>query len=102
MTDIDVTRELPIPVERPRPASAGLLGWLRANLFNGPLNTILTVAAVYLFVVTIPPIVRWGFVDANWSADSGRACRGDGACWEATYSSAVKNSFLSGLVAFSD
>jgi general L-amino acid transport system permease protein len=31
--------------------------------------------------VTILPVVRWAFVDAIWSADSGRACRGGGACW---------------------
>ena len=77
----DATHELPLPAERPPAAAAGPLGWLRANLFNSPLNTILTLAAVYLFVVTIPPVVRWAFVDAIWSADSGRACRGDGACW---------------------
>jgi len=77
----EATHELPLPAARPPAASAGPLGWLRANLFNSPLNTILTLAAVYLFVVTIPPIIRWAFVNAIWSADSGRACRGDGACW---------------------
>jgi general L-amino acid transport system permease protein len=77
----DATQELPLPAARPPAASAGPIGWLRANLFNSPLNTILTLAAVYLLVVTIPPIIRWAFVDAVWSAESGRACRGDGACW---------------------
>jgi general L-amino acid transport system permease protein len=77
----DATHELPLPARPPPAASAGPLGWLRANLFNSALNTILTLAAVYLFVVAIPPIIRWAFVDAIWSADSGRACRGDGACW---------------------
>jgi general L-amino acid transport system permease protein len=81
MTDIDVTQELPLPVERPRPVAAGPIDWLRANLFNSIPNTILTLAALYLLAVTIPPVFRWAFIDAIWIADSGRACRGAGACW---------------------
>jgi general L-amino acid transport system permease protein len=77
----DVTQDLPLPVERPPVASAGPVAWMRANLFNSPLNTILTLAALCLLALAIPPVARWAFVDAVWSADSGRACRGDGACW---------------------
>jgi general L-amino acid transport system permease protein len=77
----EITHGLPLPVERPPSASAGAIGWLRANLFNSVVNTILTLAAVYLLVVAIPPVVRWAFVDAIWHAESGRACHGDGACW---------------------
>ena len=40
--------------------------------------------------------------DFGSAAVVARMKRGDGACWEATYSTAVKNSFFSGLVAFSD
>src|SRR6266403_3267940 len=81
MADVDVTQELPLPVERPRPVTSGPLAWLRANLFNSVPNTILTLAALYLLAITIPPIIRWAFIDAIWHADSGRACRGDGAGW---------------------
>ena len=81
MTDVDVTQELPLPIERPRPVTAGPLAWLRANLFNSIPNTILTLAALYLLAVTIPPVFRWAFIDAIWHAESGRACRGAGACW---------------------
>jgi general L-amino acid transport system permease protein len=81
MADVDVTQELPLPVERPRPATSGPLAWLHANLFNSIPNTILTLAALYLLAVTIPPVIRWAVVDAIWHAESGRACRGDGACW---------------------
>ena len=36
--------------------------------------------------MTIPPFVRWAFIDAVWSAPNGRACRNPGgeeigACW---------------------
>jgi general L-amino acid transport system permease protein len=77
----EITHGLPLPVEQPPSASAGVIGWLRANLFNSVLNTILTLAAIYLLAVTIPPVVRWAFIDAIWHADTGRACHGDGACW---------------------
>src|SRR5215467_114332 len=81
MADVDVSQELRLPVERPRPVTAGPIAWLRANLFNSIPNTILTLAALYLLAVTIPPVFRWALIDAIWRADSGRACRGDGACW---------------------
>jgi general L-amino acid transport system permease protein len=81
VADVDVTQELPLPVERPRPVTSGPLAWLRANLFNSIPNTILTLAALYLLAVTIAPVIRWAFVDAVWSAASGRDCRGGGACW---------------------
>jgi general L-amino acid transport system permease protein len=81
MADVDVTQELPLPVERPRPVTAGPLAWLRANLFNSIPNTILTLAALYLLAVIIPPVVRWAVVDAVWHGETGRACRAGGACW---------------------
>jgi general L-amino acid transport system permease protein len=81
MAEVDVTQELPLPVERPRPITSGPIDWLRANLFNSIPNTVLTLAAVYLLAVTVPPMIRWALVDAIWHADSGRACHGDGACW---------------------
>jgi len=81
MAEVDVTQDLPIPVERPRLVTSGPIAWLRANLFNSIPNTVLTLAALYLLAVTIPPVIRWAFFDAIWHADSGRACRGAGACW---------------------
>ena len=77
----DTTENLPLPEARPPVATAGVIGWLRTNLFSSPFNTILTLAAAYLLAITIPRIIRWAFVDAIWKADSGRACRGGGACW---------------------
>ena len=77
----DLSEELPIPAERPPPPARGVVGWLRANLFNSVFNTILTLLALYFLAVTIPPVIRWAFVDAIWNAPNGRACRSDGACW---------------------
>jgi general L-amino acid transport system permease protein len=82
----DIVHDLPAPAERPRVASTGIVGWLRANLFNSVFNSILTLIALYLLAVTIPPMIRWALVDAVWSAPNGQACRGAsgqevGACW---------------------
>ncbi len=63
------------------PASHSALRWLRANLFNSVFNTALTLLALYLLAVTIPPIIRWALLDAIWSAPNGQACHGGGACW---------------------
>ena len=58
------------------------LYWLRKNLFSSPLNSWLTLAAIYLLWLMIPPIVDWSFLQATWVGDSRAACQSnDGACW---------------------
>ncbi len=67
----------------PPPNRAGVVGWLRANLFSSVTNTILTVLGVLLLVWVIPPVVRWAFIDAVWTGKDRDACivPGAGACW---------------------
>jgi general L-amino acid transport system permease protein len=55
--------------------------WLRGNLFNGALNSALTVIVVVMLVVIVPPFLRWAVSDAALSGVSRAACTGDGACW---------------------
>jgi general L-amino acid transport system permease protein len=78
---VDIAEELPLVPERPPPRTHGVVGWLKANLFNSVFNTILTLLALYFLAMAIPAAIRWAFVDAVWSAPNGQACRGDGACW---------------------
>jgi len=65
----------------------GPLAWLRDNLFATPLQTVLTLAALYLVYVAVPPIINFFFVDAVWTGNDREACREDvigrpvGACW---------------------
>jgi general L-amino acid transport system permease protein len=66
---------------RPPAAAAGALGWLRENLFSSWFNAVLTVLALYLLYVTVPPLVRWALVDADWVGTTREACRREGACW---------------------
>ena len=57
------------------------VAWLRENLFNGVLNTLLTVAVVAGLALIVPPFLRWAVGDATISGISRAACVGDGACW---------------------
>ena len=65
----------------------GPLAWVRENLFASPLQAILTLAALYLVYITVPPIIDFFFVNAVWTGSDREACREDvigrpvGACW---------------------
>ena len=59
----------------------GIRGWLRNNLFSSPLNTLLTLLALYLVYTLLPPAFSWLFLDADWLGESRADCRGEGACW---------------------
>ena len=54
---------------------------LRRNLFSSPTNAALTIAALYLLWVAIPPFVDWALIDAHIHGTSREACAGGGACW---------------------
>ena len=59
---------------KPPVTGIGVLGWMRANLFNGWFNTLLTLATLFALGKIVPPLVRWAFVDSSWSPD-GDPCR---------------------------
>jgi general L-amino acid transport system permease protein len=54
------------PSEAPPPASVGVLGWLKENLFNSVPSTILTVVAAYFLYLALRLILRFLFVQADW------------------------------------
>lgn len=81
-----VRREL-IP-ERAAPVEmVGLIGFLRARLFNSPANILLTVACLLLLWFTIVPTIEFLLIDAVWTGKDRTACLADkvghpvGACW---------------------
>jgi general L-amino acid transport system permease protein len=90
MTDASIlpgTRpDLPPPV-----TEAGVIGWLRYNLFSSWWDSLLTILAIYLLYLIVPAIVSWAFIDADWnflpSVVSGEKqpqfadCTRGGACW---------------------
>ncbi len=65
----------------PLAARASVVGWLRRNLFSSPLNAGLTLLAIYLLYLLLPPAVSWLFLDASWHGHTRADCTGRGACW---------------------
>ena len=65
----------------------GPLAWLREHLFSSVANTILTLLAIGLIYVVVPPLAKFFIIDAVWTGSNRDACRADvigrpvGACW---------------------
>jgi general L-amino acid transport system permease protein len=76
-----VSTHTPHPPLPPPRTSVGGLGWLRRNLFSSPLNTALTLAVLFVLYETLPPLLSWAIIDANWVGQTRDACTNDGACW---------------------
>ena len=77
----DIAQQVPVAAARPPARSGGVFGWLRTNLFSSVFNSVLTLLAIALLAVVIPPVIRWALIDAIWGAPNGQACHGGGACW---------------------
>ncbi|HEY0300940.1 MAG TPA: hypothetical protein VGC36_06395, partial [Rhizomicrobium sp.] len=73
----------PTAFRRKRPIlRVGPVGWLRANLFSGIGNSVLTLLILALLLWTLPPFFDWAFVKAAWHGTTREACgEGTGACW---------------------
>jgi general L-amino acid transport system permease protein len=84
---ISFVRTAPAPTLPPPFASTGVIGWVRANLFNSPLSAVLTVLVILLIIWVVPSLVRFLFIDAVWSGTDREACLATparpevGACW---------------------
>jgi general L-amino acid transport system permease protein len=74
-------RTNPVKEIKPPVMSVGFIGWLKDNLFNGWFNSILTIITLYFLYKTVPPMVKWMFIDSIWFG-SGQGCQdATGACW---------------------
>ncbi len=71
----------------PPPSTVGIQGWLRANLFSSPLNSILTIVIGVLAVWVLWDLVSFTLINAVWSGSDREACIGEnvGACWPMVY-----------------
>jgi general L-amino acid transport system permease protein len=80
-------RANPVDPMPPPPATTGLIGWVRANLFSSPSNIALTIVSALLVLWLIPPVIQFMFVDAVWVGADREACLPTeknpevGACW---------------------
>ncbi len=80
-------RVAPVNALPPPIAASGLIGWMRASLFSGPLNTILTILTAALIILIVPPVIEFLFTHAVWRGEDREACIPSaalpepGACW---------------------
>jgi len=66
---------------KPPLTNIGIIGWMKANLFNGWLNSILTLVVLYFLWLSVPPLINWALFNSSW-LPSGEQCKaGEGACW---------------------
>ena len=80
-----------IPPSPPPASEVGPIHWLKENLFDGVVNSILTVVSIVAIVLIVPPLFEWVFLKGVWNADSLGGCREviaaahgenvEGACW---------------------
>ncbi len=83
---VPFVRETMLPETAPPRSSIGALGWSQANLFSGPVNTLVTIASVLFVYYVLSIVVPWIW-SPTWNAGSLTECRaitgGDhsGACW---------------------
>jgi general L-amino acid transport system permease protein len=82
-------------MERPQAAPMGQKGpvhWMRTNLFATPLDTVMTLIALAILAWFVPPVLRWLFIDAQWTGTDRTYCATlaqggiqpdgwSGACW---------------------
>ena len=59
----------------------GVVQWIKANLFNGIFNSILTLVTLFFLYKVIPPFARWAFIDSLWFSSAEQCRAGSGACW---------------------
>ena len=76
MADIERKPDLSPPA-----STMGILGWAKQNLFSTPVDSLLTLGALYLLYLTIVPIVDWGLINADFLGSTRRDCNSGGACW---------------------
>ncbi len=90
MADIGFVRTEMLPEQAPPASSVGVIGWMRANLFSGWFNTLLTLISLTAIWLVLAAILPWA-VTPTWGAESLSECRGilhelgreghSGACW---------------------
>lgn len=63
-------------------ARTGPLAWCQSRLFSSPLNSLLTVLAVWALLMVLPALAEWLFIAPDFSATTPAQCQASGgACW---------------------
>lgn len=90
MTKASYVRDQMLPPQAPPVSEAGVVKWLRENLFSGWFNTILTLFGIWVIYLLISASLPW-WLNSVWNASSLAECRqivvdqagegATGACW---------------------
>ncbi len=81
MSDTTKSFEGWIAPRQPPSGTVGAVGWMRENLFSSIGNSIMTIIGLALIVYTVPGIIDWAFLSADYTGESRKDCTSDGACW---------------------
>ena len=74
MSDVSFVRTEMLPEKEPPATSVGVIGWARANLFDGWFNSILTVISLFFIYYLLSGLLSWTF-QSVWNAASLNECR---------------------------
>lgn len=69
----------------PPPGTIGVIGWIRGNLFPSVTSSVLTLAAIYIVYLIVPPLLDWAIFNADFVGTSKADCTSGGACWVYVY-----------------
>jgi general L-amino acid transport system permease protein len=108
--DLSYVRAEMINAQAAPPSERGIGSWLRRNLFATPLDSVLTIVGLLFIAYTLPPFIRWAFIDAVWSGPDRTVCATlsqggiqpdgwSGACW--AFVNAKFQQFMYGRYTFS-
>ncbi|VFR22317.1 Glutamate Aspartate transport system permease protein GltK (TC 3.A.1.3.4) [plant metagenome] len=68
--------------EPPPGNHVGAWAWIRSQLFASPLNALVTILCVWFVLASVPALLDWAFLSANYTAQNAQECRASsGACW---------------------
>ena len=68
---------------------------LNKNINTNNFNAILSLIIIFVVIKSLPPLLSWFVIDANFNGDSKDACTGSGACW--AYIKTWFNRFMYGM-----
>ncbi len=54
---------------------------LNKNINSNNFNALLTLFTIFIIIKSIPPMLDWFILEANFAGNSKADCTGDGACW---------------------
>ena len=69
MPQTSYVRKEMLPEKAPPASTAGVIGWMRANLFDGILNSILTLLSLAFVFYVLSSLLPWLF-SPTWNATS--------------------------------